>query len=562
MNKISNEKFLQLLVEAKKKKELSNSIPQVHESIVHEENDIFIHKGKEITYNAKQKEFISLVKTLQSCVLIGAAGTGKTTCYLGAAHELSQHPKVHLIKDDGHKHIKSGTPGVLFLSYTRRSVANDKRALPENLQANCMTIHKALEYAPVKYEVFDEETGQMKTTMRFEPQRTDSYPLDSSISVILISEASMVSVDLFKKLQQAAQHAIFIFSGDIQQLPPVFGSSILGYKMNSLPVIELTEVYRQAMDSPIIRLAHRILSGVPISTNALDKLNDPEDRLVFYKWKKKFSPEIAVTTAVKLLLLTPEEKAKVKTIPANILEAFSSYDPEEDMILCPFNKSFGTIEINKRVAQYLAKKRNATVWEIVAGREKHYFSIGDKILYDKEDAEIIDISRNGAYTGRKPQHESQTLDYWGVEHSKTAVHNPAITLDDIDKFLDSATDEEKVNLASHIITIRLLDSEEVISIDKAAEVNSILLSYALTVHKSQGSEYRKVFLMLHNSHSTMVQRELLYTAVTRARENLLIICEDDTFVKGITNQKIPGHTWQEKAEFFKGKKEKEETYYE
>ena len=53
----------------------------------------------------------------------------------------------------------------------------------------------------------------------------------------------------------------------------------------------------------------------------------------------------------------------------------------------------------------------------------------------------------------------------------------------------------------------------------------------------------------------MIQRELLYTAVTRAKEELFVICESDTFEKGITRQRIPGSTWQEKAEYFKGKLE-------
>jgi exodeoxyribonuclease V alpha subunit len=75
----------------------------------------------------------------------------------------------------------------------------------------------------------------------------------------------------------------------------------------------------------------------------------------------------------------------------------------------------------------------------------------------------------------------------------------------------------------------------------------------LTVHKSQGSEWEKVFLCLHQSHAVMLQRELLYTAVTRAKKELVVICEDDTFVKGIESQRIKGNTLEEKAEFFKGK---------
>ena len=61
-----------------------------------------------------------------------------------------------------------------------------------------------------------------------------------------------------------------------------------------------------------------------------------------------------------------------------------------------------------------------------------------------------------------------------------------------------------------------------------------------------------MFILLHQSHATMIQRELLYTAVTRAREELYIICEAETFTKGITSQRIKGETLAEKCEFFKG----------
>ena len=91
------------------------------------------------------------------------------------------------------------------------------------------------------------------------------------------------------------------------------------------------------------------------------------------------------------------------------------------------------------------------------------------------------------------------------------------------------------------------------TVTKASEVNALLLAYALTVHKAQGSEWRKVFFCLHQSHATMMQRELLYTGVTRAREELYVICEPETFTKGILAQKIKGDTLKEKAQFFKGK---------
>lgn len=105
----------------------------------------------------------------------------------------------------------------------------------------------------------------------------------------------------------------------------------------------------------------------------------------------------------------------------------------------------------------------------------------------------------------------------------------------------------------------MLDSDQEVKVESAGDLNSLLLGYAITVHKSQGSEWRKVFILLHQSHNKMVSRELLYTAVTRAREELYIICEPDHFIKGINSQRVKGDTLAEKAEFFKGKLTKDFT---
>ena len=114
--------------------------------------------------------------------------------------------------------------------------------------------------------------------------------------------------------------------------------------------------------------------------------------------------------------------------------------------------------------------------------------------------------------------------------------------------------------SSHTLTLQMMDSELEIKVDKAASINSMLLGYCLTVHKSQGSEWRKVFFVYHQSHAAMLQRELLYTAVTRAKEELYVICEPETFTKGIQSQRVKGDTLAEKAEFFKGKVMGGETY--
>jgi len=507
------------------------------------DNTILDKYGNLITLNAKQQEFVTLAgKEGKSGVLIGAAGTGKTTTQKAVCQALILNGRAGILDAEDHKHLSSGTPGILICAYTRRAVANIKRNLPEDLQSNAITFHAALEYKPEYYEVMDPKTGESKTTMRFVPSRNEFNPLPQSIQVVIVEEASMLGVDLFKQFINALSHPVqFIFLGDIQQLPPVFGPAILGFKLLSLPSVELTEVYRQALESPIISLAHRILSAKPIQESEFSQWKFP-GQLTLHPWKKKISAEVALKTLGGFFKAAADN---------------GSYDPEEDMILLPFNKACGTEELNKIIADHLAHKRGAIVWQIVSGYNKIHLSVGDKVLYDKEDAVVIDIKRNSVYSGAQPVPESTTLDYWGFD-SESHVNIQEKTDEDVDFILSQVATaanagEERVRQASHIITLKMLDSEQEIRLDKAAELNALLLGYSLTVHKSQGSEWRKVFFCVHQSHATMIQRELLYTAVTRAREELYVICEPDTFVKGVLAQRVKGNTLAEKAEYFKGK---------
>ena len=501
--------------------------------------------GENITYNKEQSAFIKLATALESCVLIGPAGTGKTTCSQGAIKALIQSGAIPIMDNvDGHKHLLAGTPGIIITSFTRRAVNNIRKVQSYELKGNCVTVHKLLEYAPEYFEVYDPETGTNRKTMQFTASRKSTNPLPSTIHTVIIEEASMLSLELFLELVNALPHKVqYIFIGDIQQLPPVFGAAILGFKMVELKCIELVDVYRQALESPIIRLAHRVLSGVPIPVEEYPDWKTP-DQLTIHPWKKKLSADDACRTLAAFF------KAAIDN---------DTYAPDEDMILIPYNKACGTIEINAQIANHLARKREAITYEVIAGFTKHYFSAGDKILYDREDAVIVEITPNPAYSGAKVQAASKFLDYWG--HNPNAAEERSLRGDkdyedsmDVDLMLDTiASTEDRVSQASHNLVIRLLDTETDVTITKASEVNALLHAYALTVHKSQGSEWRKVFFCLHQSHAPMLQRELLYTGLTRAREELYIICEPDSLTKGINSQRIKGATLEEKAEYFKGK---------
>jgi hypothetical protein len=518
---------------------ISQSIPQ---SEFLQDNQVIDRYGNIITLNSKQMEFVSLVGSGKSCVLIGAAGTGKTTCQQGGASRLISSGFAGVLDAGGHKYLTSGTPGIVIVAYTRRAVANIRKNMPADLKANCITIHKLLEYEPDFEEVIDPVSGETKKKMVFRPRRNEMNPLPSTIHTIIYEETSMLDVPLYNKVKAACPHEPQeILLGDIQQLPPVFGSSILGFKLLELPVVELTEVYRQALESPIISLAHRALSGKPIPVKEFPDWKH-ENKLTIHPWKKKIGAEEALSTAA--LFFT-------RALDANL------YNPEDDIILVPFNKSFGTDELNKHIAQHLARQRFEEVYEIIAGFNKHYYSVGDRVLYDKEEAIIVEISPTVGYTGKIPQPASKTMDYWGFNPNPDDP-NLANSDEQTDILLAAVMSagrevEDRVRKSSHTITLQMQDSGVNIKVDTASAMNTMMLGYALTFHKSQGSEWRKVFLVLHQSHATMIQRELLYTGITRAKEELYIICEPESFTNGIMSQKVKGNTLAEKAEFFKGK---------
>lgn len=530
---------------------------------------------KVITLNERQMKAVEFAYSGVSFCLIGAAGTGKTTTVRKITQVLIESNTIPKLSTST-KSLNVGMHGIVIVAFTRKAANNIRRAVIPELRANVMTIHKLLEFQPEYEEVPDRDNpGMFKNIMMFRPARNASNPLPPEITCVIHEETSMEGVDLFNLLEDAMPHIHqSIFLGDIQQLPPVFGKAVLGFKLNELPVIELVEVHRQAMNSPVLSLAWKILGGNPydfsgrfdkdpvtkrISVPALDALSyENEDGAVkFDYWQQSLSREMALKVIMRKM--TRPEDGWIQT---------GYYNPDEDIILCPYNVEFGTIEINKLIMDYLGRARGATVHEVIAGFDKYYYAIGDRVLHDKEDAFIVDIEPNPAYLKRDYQTASVHLDRWGTQQAAlseleltlAAEQSESAALAAMDTYFDAAVVDEiedRVHSCSHIITCRYADDPQGLNtfkIAKAGDFNGgkFLGGYCITVHKFQGSETDKVFIFLHSSHAKAAQRELLYTAVTRAKRFLHIICETNTFEKGIKSQKIIGNTLEEKAEQFKG----------
>lgn len=515
-------------------------------------------------WNPQQQQAIDYARLGKSFCLIGSAGTGKTTTVKAIISTMLAEHKIPILKT-GTKYLDADTPGVALISYTRRAVRNIALQMEHAMKRHCITFHKLVEYEPEFYEEWSDEQDAMVKKMRFSPARNRTNKLPRDLKLIIVDEASMLSVDYFNEVLDALDNPSqtqFIFIGDLNQLPAIYGQPILGKSLLSLPIVELKHVYRQALESPIISCAlavkdnnfnefrhHAIKWGAeddfdPKNIKQRISLDNPgRGILTLHPWKKVTSKEDGLLAMCSQLNLWIKD---------------GSYKPNEDLVLCPWNKSFGTLEMNLSIADTLAKQVGAIVHEVIAGFNKFYFAVGDKLLIDKQEAIITRIEKNYRYLGKRPQQASATLNRWGNGGKAGSIFDDDVTDEQIDLLLSSAV-EDRVAEASHAITVRYIDDDEEETITKAAVLNAATFAYAITVHKAQGSECRKVFLLLHDCHSAMCSRELIYTAITRASEELYIVMPPKLLSKAAAKPRIKGDTLQAKLEFLMSRNsEKEE----
>lgn len=497
-----------------------------------------------VVLNAKQIMAKELAFQGKSFCLVGAAGTGKTTAQREIAAELLRQNKLgtHTFRVQGTT-LRVSAPSIAFVAYTRIASGNLKKAihkdpaLEEVLTHNITTIHNLLEYAPEFYWDYEAE----KEKMRFVPKRTAMNPLD--ITHLIIEESSMVGLKLWQQLYDAMRpNTQIIFIGDINQLPPVMDRSILNYALVQLPVVELTHVYRQAETSLILENAHRILKGTT-------QLLEGKDFKIMRNGEVQHSQS---KLSMMLGQAFPKYAKQELEFPG------TGYDPQQDIILSPFNvKDLGTNSLNKWIAQFLGQERKAIVHEVIAGMAKHYLAIGDKVMYNKQVGEIISINRNMEYHGKHPLPASVGLTRFGtylnVEDAEEGEDDFGAGYENIDleKMMEEGAKEDLLRSASHIVTLKMETDEEIV-LDAVGDYAPAIftLGYALTVHKAQGCEWRKVFIVLHKDHSVMAYRELLYTAVTRAKEQCILITKDFMIRKAIENPRIKGDSIDEKIAYF------------
>jgi len=537
------QRVLDALAAIRKKQGFIPALPSPQE----EQNPAFVPKyytAKGDPLNERQTLAADTAKEGESFCLIGAAGCGKTATLTAIVQKLCEEfGGTTKVRDE-----------IAIVAFTRRACSNAARAM-DIIGARHLvrTIHKQLKYKPIPRELREPGEGMYRASVT-------KYTPNVDTKLIIVEEASMVGYDtLYRELKEGHPNAKFIFVGDLNQLKPVMGDSVLGYKLTQLPVIELNVPYRQALDSDIINFQYTYtLAGRAPTTAALETYTA--------KGQLKFVPISRTPSTMPQLA---ERICRRYIIPA--IEN-GNYNVDTDMVLIPQNVGFGQLAINNHTAQYFSTSKKNPTFEIFCGMGVKYLAVGDKVQADKRDGVITAIEANKNYIGKLPRQESLKLNRFGVlegldatafmaQASATPEEALAKLMNNLKASKDDPQDERN-QPASHKITIAFDDSDstEEVTLESKMDINAIDLGYAMTVHRSQGCEWRKVILILHCSHhrGPLMCRELFYTGGTRAREYMDVLyspdstigAQDNSIATCIKRQSLPGNSWQEKAKHF------------
>ena len=302
-----------------------------------------------------------------------------------------------------------------------------------------------------------------------------------TIDLLVVDEASMVDVLLMQALLKAVPYrAALLVVGDIDQLPSVGPGQVLADIISSgaVPVVRLTEVFRQAAQSRIITNAHRINQGL------IPDLSPPENESDFY-FVQAEDPETAVGRIVELVMTRIPKRFGVDPI-------------REIQVLCPMNRGgvgARSLNIELQAALNPAGERKVE-------RFGWTFAPGDKIMqvendYDKE-----------VYNG------------------------------DIGMINDVNTSEGVLSATFDGRTVTY----------EFGELDMLVPAYAATIHKSQGSEYPAVVIPILTQHYAMLQRNLLYTGVTRGKKLVVLIGQRKAIAIAVRN--VSGRRrWSKLAEW-------------
>jgi len=310
--------------------------------------------------------------------------------------------------------------------------------------------------------------------------KDDSDPLQAD--AVIVDEMSMVDVQLLSSLLLAIpENARLILVGDPDQLPPVGPgfpfSDIL--RSGMLPCVRLTEIFRQAQQSLIVMNAHRVNRGEN------PELRNTKNDFFFLPCRS----EEQVSETIRGLCAT--------RLPNNMGIA-----PNEIQVLSPTKKGgAGTVQLNKILQQSLnpaaPTKQEKQFGETV-------FREGDRVMQIRNNYDILWKKTDGSAVGS------------GMFNGDVGVIS-------------------RIDGSMETLWVVFDDREAEYDF---TQLNELELAYAMTVHKSQGSEYRAVVLSCWNSSQYLLSRSVLYTAITRAKELLIIVGREETVAYMTQNGKV------------------------
>jgi exodeoxyribonuclease V alpha subunit len=323
----------------------------------------------------------------------------------------------------------------------------------------------------------------------FSPRDGFKYHAENPLPVefLILDEASMLDLVLANNLLKALQPGVhLLLVGDVDQLPSVGAGDVLRDVIGSgmVPINRLTQIFRQAADSLIITNAHKINTGQmpvfspPLSSSPMGREVGGEKRMRgdFFL----FAAEDAATAADWV----------VDVVAERIPDKFGYHPLREIQVLAPmYRGSAGVRVLNERLQEKLNAPHPKKLEKRLFGS---IFRIGDKVM--------------------------QTQNNY-----------------DKDVFNGDIGFVKGIDQVEHILTVEI-DGRQ-IDYD-FNEADQLVLAYAVTVHKAQGSEFPVVVLPLVRAHYMMLQRNLLYTAITRAKALCVLVGDRRAIGMAVKNNKV------------------------
>ena len=337
------------------------------------------------------------------------------------------------------------------------------------------TIHRLLELSGMP----DEDNR----TQAIHFERNAQNPLEAD--VIIIDEMSMVDIFLMHSLLMAVCVGTrVILVGDENQLPSVGPGNVLRDIIRSgcFPVVTLNKIFRQAQESDIVVNAHRINRGESVTI-------DNKSRDFFFL--KRYDADVIIRVIIALI----QEK----------LPPYVQARPDEIQVLTPMRKGLLGVERLNQILQRYLNPPAPSKREHEAG--EHLFREGDKVMQIRNNYQL-EWEIRGKYN--IPVEKGV-----GVFNGDTGVI-------------------KEINEFAECVTVAFEDGRTADYTFKQLE--ELELAYAVTIHKSQGSEYPAVILPLLSGPRMLMNRNLLYTAVTRARRCVTVVGSEETFAEMIRNE--------------------------